>query len=776
MAGRQNVFQQAMNQGHSAAWDQMWDKAAAFYRQALDEFPEDAQALTNLGLALIELQEYNEALECYFKAAKIKPDDPLPVEKIAQLYERQGDIEQAAQAAMRAAEMNLRTREVAKAVDNYSRVIRLTPESLPAHARLALIYDRTNEKEKAVSEYLAVAALAQELGDAERAVKSVNQALGITPNHPLAVEALQRLRDFQPLPKPARPRGATAPLRMSQVRQLNAPKETEQTPGGLDPVSQAAQRALTVLAGMLFDTVDEEQEIDTERRGLQAIVGGTGAQRSKTTDKTKLVLHLSQLVDFQTKGEMSQAAEEMQRIVDLGLDHPAAFYNLGYLYVEGGRLESAMRQLQHAMNHPDFALGARILMGQIYEHKGQTRNAAFEYLHALKLADMQLVNPEQANDLRQLYEPIIEAFQQQEDDSFAERLISNIKGLLRREDWLEQLRRARQQMESRGMQGPPRPLAEILTEARSSQVIDSISRVYEIASRGDLRSAMEEAYYALDHAPTYLPLHSLMGELLVKQGDIPNAVTKYSAVARAYSMRGEPQQAVNLYRKLLELSPAELNIRTELVKQLMTAGRVEEAVIESIHFAEAYYSLADLSMARRTYTEALRTAQQANVDQALRVKILHRMADIDLQSLDWRQAMRIFEQIRTLQPDDRDARLALVDLNFRLGQEQQSLAELDNFLAYLSSHRQEAQAVEMLEELVQEHNQRIPLRRRLADLYRFLGRKEESISQYDTIGELLLETGDRTGAIQAIETILALEPENREQYEALLQQIRKGQI
>ena len=87
------IFQQAMNQGHSAAWDQLWDRAAGFYRQALDEFPDNPQALTSLGLALIELQEYDEALRCYQKAAKGLPDDPLPLEKIAQLCERMGNLE-----------------------------------------------------------------------------------------------------------------------------------------------------------------------------------------------------------------------------------------------------------------------------------------------------------------------------------------------------------------------------------------------------------------------------------------------------------------------------------------------------------------------------------------------------------------------------------------------------------------------------------------------------------------------------------------------------------
>ena len=37
MTGNQEAFQKAMNFGHSAAWEQQWDHAAAFYRQALEE-------------------------------------------------------------------------------------------------------------------------------------------------------------------------------------------------------------------------------------------------------------------------------------------------------------------------------------------------------------------------------------------------------------------------------------------------------------------------------------------------------------------------------------------------------------------------------------------------------------------------------------------------------------------------------------------------------------------------------------------------------------------
>ena len=41
MAGNRKIYEQAMNMGHSAAWDQEWDTAIAAYGRAVQEFPED---------------------------------------------------------------------------------------------------------------------------------------------------------------------------------------------------------------------------------------------------------------------------------------------------------------------------------------------------------------------------------------------------------------------------------------------------------------------------------------------------------------------------------------------------------------------------------------------------------------------------------------------------------------------------------------------------------------------------------------------------------------
>jgi tetratricopeptide (TPR) repeat protein len=79
MSGQEKHYQQAMNQGHSAAWEQDWGQAASYYRQALDDKKDDPQALINLALALFKMGEYQKSLQYYLLATKVAPNDPVPL-------------------------------------------------------------------------------------------------------------------------------------------------------------------------------------------------------------------------------------------------------------------------------------------------------------------------------------------------------------------------------------------------------------------------------------------------------------------------------------------------------------------------------------------------------------------------------------------------------------------------------------------------------------------------------------------------------------------------
>ncbi len=772
MTGSLDGTQIAMNQGHSAAWDQNWELAAQQYRRALEYAPENVQALTSLGLALFELQEYEESLRFYLKAARLAREDPLPLEKIAQICERLGNIDRAQAASLQAAEVYLKNKEIQKAIENWKRVTLLNPENIQAHGRLAAVYEHTNDKAQAVAEYLALASLYQHANDMEKAVRAVNRAMQVMPGDARAIEALTMLRDYKTLPLPDRPRGATASLRMARVRK---PEDT-QTPDAdtrQEPIAEAQQRALTILAGMLFDE-DFGLPEGTASRGLQAIVRNTGSLRTpKVVDRTRILLHLTQVIDLHTQGKLEQSASELQRAMGVGLDHPAAHFTLGMLHIQTGQPDNAFRYLQSAMKSSDFSLASRLLLGQTLRKLNRLREAAVEYLEALRIADAAMASGDRRDDLFQLYEPLVEEQRHDKDAEAQARLCDNVVELLSKPDWRERVKRARKQLPTQVDNRAAVPLAEVIIQSRSSQIVESLAKISELANEGHLRSAMEEAFYAVQYAPTYLPLHIFMAELLSKQGQLQLAIGKLLTVAQTYAARGEIRRSIDLYHRVVELSPMDFKPRSRLIDLLIEQDHIEEALKEYMELADVYYSLADLDNARSTYTEALRLAQQTNADRTWRVKIMHRMADIDLQSLDWRQALRIFEQIRTLQPEDEQARSRLIELNFRLGQETQAMTELENYVTYLLETGRRDTALEFLKAQAHENPERPLVRRRLADLYRHAGRIEDAIVELDAAGELFLDAGNRDEAIRTVELILALRPSRAASYQQLLDQLRK---
>ena len=161
------------------------------------------------------------------------------------------------------------------------------------------------------------------------------------------------------------------------------------------------------------------------------------------------------------------------------------------------------------------------------------------------------------------------------------------------------------------------------------------------------------------------------------------------------------------------------------------------------------------------------------MDASWNVQILHQMADIDLQRLDWRKALRVYEQLRTMAPNDEPARLYLVQLNLRLGQEAKANIELDNYLSSLDSRGREQDAANFLRGLIEENPRYSLAHRRLAEHCQQNGQREDAIREWNKVGELLVESGDREGAKAAVRAILALNPPNAQRYQQFLDRLSK---
>lgn len=764
-----------MNQGHSAAWDQDWQKAAGFYNAALEEFPANPLALSSLGLAKFELQDYPAALDCYQRASSQSPDDPVPQEKIARIFERMGKLNDAVAASLQAAEMHLKARAVDKAIDNWTRVVSMQPENTGVRTKLAAVYERIGRKDLAASEYISLASIYQRSGELTRAFKLVEYAQKMMPENQDVRMALSMLRGNQLLPKPSRPRRGTGPMDMPPARnEEGAPSTSPDSTS--DPIGEARQRAMVQMAGLLFDQADENPTAAATRsRGLSALTKGLGlGDGGESGDRTRIILHISQAIDSQTAGDNHQAVVELEHALNLGLRHPAAYFDLGLL-LKDTNTDQAQRYLQQSVRHPDFALASHLLAAQIYEKTDKWHEAAGAYLQALALADSQVVLSDQAEELLSQYDALVDSLPT--DDPVAlQGLCKSVANNLVRQDWRAYLLKAREHLPPQPDGSPPATVAEMVLETRSGQVVEAMAQVRRLAASGQLRSALEEALYALQFAPTYLPLHVLIGDLLLQDGRPTEAVHKFLVISELYSVRGETNRAVRMLRRISQIVPADLTVRQRIINLLISQDKVEEALNEYTSLAEMFYTFADLDKARQTYLDALKVAQKSKDNRTWGVNLLLKVADIDMQRLNLRQALRVFEQIRSIQPDNAGVRAQIVNLNFRLGQEPAAIKEVDEYLAFLEGSGRIPAAIHFINDLLVDNADRLNLRRRLADLYIRNGRTVEAVAQLDAAADALVSDGKHYEAVNLLETIVSLNPPNVNEYKAALESLRRDML
>ena len=774
MARREDLFDESMRLGHSAAWDLHWDKAIGFYRKALTESPDNPSALTSLGLALFETEQFKEALGVYHKASKVNPDDPIPIEKCAEIFERLGQIDDAVNQRQSVAQIYLQRKDAQKAIENWTHIARLKPEFLPARSRLALTYERTGRTRQAVHEYLAVASILQRGGKVDRATEAVQRAIRLSPGDPEATKAMRTLQKGKPLPSPAQPRGATAPLRMAKVREYLKPEREliDKDEGEMaDPEVAAQRQALTILAGLLFDEPKEEGQEEKRTPRMAALTRGRLGGKQPAVGQPQMYRYLGQAIDLQTRGHDQQAAKEYQRAVSSGLDHPAAHYNLGLLLKNVEDYDNARKHLMAALGHPELDLGANLALGRLAHHQNDLSEAARYLLQALKLADGLSVDKSQFSQLNQFYDAI-QASMTGGDEKELANIVDNTLRFLSGPDWLQRLREARRELESQRPGPEVVPIVDLIREGEGTdRVLTAMGQIEELIAMEQYRAAMEETMLALDYAPTYLELHMRMADILIKSDQIEAGLVKLSTIAEVHQVRGEIPQAAHTFTKILEVAPINIPARNRLIELLAQQERNVEALDQYLELADIYRQMAEIDTARKALANALLLAQDATVGREYSIKILRQMGDIDLSRLDWRRALRVYEQIRTINPGDEEARGHVIDLNLRLGQEDPAAQELDNYLGHLVETDRSHEALNLLEELAREHPGKQTLHARLAEAYRAAGRTADAIAQYDALGEIQLDAGQTQEAIATVQTIIKLEPPDIEGYRELLRNL-----
>ncbi len=792
MTGNINVFEEAMTKGHAAAWDQQWARAIACYRTALQEVPTDSTALSSLGFALLQSGKSDDALRVYQRAAAAAPGDPVAPEKCGEILEQLGRIEEAVQTYLAVADIHLKRRDVDKAIANWSRAALLAPNHLVARSRLALALERTGKNHPAVLEYLEVARLFQRANEMEKAAQAVSHAQQLEPQSQQVRDTMDRLRRGIPIASPTRgtevlkPK-STSMLSKDEAQALGGPAPA--SPGtaagsaadplatattaasGNSPLAASKETALAQLAEMLF-----EQDMDTSKTvgSLGDITrGAAGLSRDAETRRAQALMFLGQAIG-QTNTNNEAAISNYASTLSAGLDHPLVQFMLGTLYLEQGDIDNALKYLPAAAQRADVGLGAQYGLGAAYAKKGNLPEAFTALLDAIKQYDLQLAKdtPHQQDRLAESYESLQDALSRTPDEQKSQ-VVPALLQFLSGEGWEERVRQARRNLDASAEEGQVTTLAEMLTSPGSDRLLETMQQITRHINQRHLATAMEEAYFALHLSPAYLPAHIRIAEILAAEDRRETAITKYTVVADAYQMRGDTRRAARLMQEVLKLNPMDVSGRSRLINLLIEEGQTEDILGQYLELAGTYYQLADLETARATYMDALSFAERAGADRTWKVRLLHQTADIDMQRLAWKEALRAYDQINKLSAYDEKARQMVIELSFRLGIPKQALAELDVFVQPMVAANNLAKATQVVQELTINYPEEPGLVARLAKLFQDQGKKAEAVAQYEQLVEMHVAAKQTARAIETLRAILQLGPDNAGEYEQLLQQLQK---
>ncbi len=610
--------------------------------------------------------------------------------------------------------------------------LQLKPENLPVLEQLYDYYLREGETEKVILAAVWLAYLYQE-SSPEKSVEICRRAQRLAPMDRRLAQVMYLLQTGRPIPRPSVSGDFTAlEEAVAEVQKSHEPEKREERK---NPMLVAKERAMSTLADLAFEGLSTEAAI---------LVG--------------------QALDAQSRGDLEAAASAYEALLAQGVSNPAIHFSLGLIYKEQMRFDEAIAQFEQSVSDQALRLASHVALGESYQAEGNFEEALKHFLEAVKTIDLTTVQRDQVPKLLRVYEGLAQNLVNIGQPERTERILQSLVLFLNERGWEEEVIKARRRLDSLMRNGPILSLAEIISLPHAQEVMRSVAMAQEYMRRRRFYSALEELEWAIGKAPFYLPLHSMLGYLLLESDNIEGALAKFRMIARTYEERGQEGLAIATYRQVLELSPLDVEVRRRMIDLLVHRGEIDEALTLYLEMADAYYQMAQTDNARQVYIEALRLAPRGSDDKQWKIRLYHRLGDLDMMRLDWGAAVKDYEEIIRLDPTDEKALIALYRLYPKLGRAQLGLKALDRLLKHLLAHRQVQKAIKILKNLLEEEEDSIALHYRLAQLYLYLGMREEAIQELDILGGLQLDAGLTEEAIKTIERLLALNPPERESY------------
>jgi tetratricopeptide (TPR) repeat protein len=274
-----------------------------------------------------------------------------------------------------------------------------------------------------------------------------------------------------------------------------------------------------------------------------------------------------------------------------------------------------------------------------------------------------------------------------------------------------------------------------------------------------------------------------LGELSEEKGLATDAIKYYLAAADGLSKEGKKDQLLEIYQKILSLSPSNIPLRNKVAEIFLKEGLKTDAAKEYQHIAKAYEEKGDITKAREYY-EKIAETQPLSKEAAIGISrlyqksgdignavskireaaerspydtdILFRYAELSLAAKDFETSEGCLRKILEVNAADMKAKGLLAELFMKEGDEEKAWEEyipvIDDMILQ-GGYDEPVRLLEMFRRV-----DPLETGRRLVSLHRQKGELGSLSAELGALGDALKDRGKKDDALGCYREALEVNP------------------
>lgn len=280
-----------------------------------------------------------------------------------------------------------------------------------------------------------------------------------------------------------------------------------------------------------------------------------------------------------------------------------------------------------------------------------------------------------------------------------------------------------------------------------------------------------------------------LADLYAKQGLMMEAKGQYQIVVDEYIKRGKVREAGEILKKMVDIDPADLKIRSKLPDLYLREGNLAKAVEEHVaiadelnkkgHLAEALQvlekglkidarnarlrtELARIHLLQKNWDKAAHFLEEAVQLSPNDTQILARLGEAYVGGRKMEEAEAIFKRLLELDPRDDENRLQMGRVYLLQQRFDEAYEQYVQVADRLIDRRDPDKAASLLQQILNRSATHVKTLLKMVDIYRATQKEAAVAATYSQLADAYLHHGQLEHAASVMETLVQREPQNQQ--------------